>query len=359
MRIIQLIDSLEAGGAERMAVNYGNALASCIDFSAVASTRAEGPLRAALLPTTHYFFLNKKSALDPKAIWRLRQIVKRHKVEMVHAHSTSIVTAFLLKLVCPSIKLIWHDHYGDSNFLNKRDKGLFRMILPFFNGIISVNHDLKKWTIEQLHFANTVYIPNFPVVDFDTTAAIRLKDDANKRIVCLANLRPQKNHFLLLEVALLVRQSHPDWTFHLIGKDFDDDYSFRIKAKIKALDLEQTIFLYGTQNAVQEILAQANIGILTSASEGLPVALLEYGLARLAVVTTAVGEIPSIITEDKNGFLVLNQEAAEFYEKLVQLMESTQLQNKFGLALNKTIKESYSQESALDVYMPWVQKIVK
>ena len=39
MRIIQLIDSLEAGGAERMAVSYANALSEDIEFSALVATR--------------------------------------------------------------------------------------------------------------------------------------------------------------------------------------------------------------------------------------------------------------------------------------------------------------------------------
>lgn len=45
MRIIQLIDSLEAGGAERMAVNFANGLASKADFSGLVCTRKEGLLK--------------------------------------------------------------------------------------------------------------------------------------------------------------------------------------------------------------------------------------------------------------------------------------------------------------------------
>ena len=44
MRILQIIDSLEAGGAERMAVNYANALANEMEFSGLVVTRKEGPL---------------------------------------------------------------------------------------------------------------------------------------------------------------------------------------------------------------------------------------------------------------------------------------------------------------------------
>jgi hypothetical protein len=42
VRIIQIIDSLEAGGSERMAISYANALAEQIDFSGLVATRKEG-----------------------------------------------------------------------------------------------------------------------------------------------------------------------------------------------------------------------------------------------------------------------------------------------------------------------------
>ena len=63
MRILQIIDSLEAGGAERMAVNYANALADKIDFSGLVATRKEGALRNQLSINVSYLFLNKKRLL--------------------------------------------------------------------------------------------------------------------------------------------------------------------------------------------------------------------------------------------------------------------------------------------------------
>ena len=60
MRIVQLIDSLEAGGAERMAVNYANVLAEQIEFSGLAATRKEGALLDQINSNVSYLFLNKK-----------------------------------------------------------------------------------------------------------------------------------------------------------------------------------------------------------------------------------------------------------------------------------------------------------
>ena len=74
-----------------------------------------------------------------------------------------------------------------------------------------------------MHFKNVVYLPNFPSAENYVMEKTILQGIQGKRIVSLANLRVQKNHFLLLEVAKKVQLSHPDWTFHLVGKDFEDD----------------------------------------------------------------------------------------------------------------------------------------
>ncbi|MFE3871868.1 glycosyltransferase [Flavobacterium sp. ZS1P70] len=357
MRILQLIDSLEAGGAERMAVNYANALAKQIEFSGLVVSRKEGPLVNQIDEGVSYLFLNRKSVFDFKALFTLRNYVLLHKVTLVHAHSTSFFLAFLLKLLCTSIKIIWHDHYGDSEFLNKRPLLTLRLIAPFFSGIIAVNQKLKVWAQENLLFGNAIYLPNFPSEEKNITEHTVLEGSTGKRIVSLANLRVQKDHFLLLEVAKKLKVSHAEWTFHLVGKDFEDAYSRQIKSFIVGNNLEKNVFLYGTKQDVKNILDQSTIAILTSQSEGLPMAILEYGLHKKPAVVTNVGEISSVIQNGKNGFIILANQEQLFYEALVTLIKNDTLQIDFGNLLYHTISENYSEEIVLKNYLDWLQTI--
>lgn len=359
MRILQIIDSLEAGGAERMAVNYANALADTIDFSGLVVSRKEGPLLNQVGDKVSYLFLDKKGTLDWNALSTLRKFVVKNKVEIIHAHSTSFFLAFLLKLSSPSLQLIWHDHYGDSEFLSKRPSSALLLVLPFFNGIIAVNQHLKIWAEQNMHFKNVVYLPNFPSKENDVLKNTDLKGIKGKRIVSLANLRVQKNHFLLLEVAKQLQISHPDWTFHLVGKDFEDDYSKKIRSLISEFNLEKNVFIYGSKEDVQNILEESTIAILTSQSEGLPVALLEYGWYSKPIVVTNVGEISLLIQDGINGFMVETARAQLFYDSLVKLMEDETLQNDFGKALQQTIKKDYSEKSVIDKYLSWLATIRK
>ena len=358
MRILQLIDSLEAGGAERMAVNYANALATTLEFSSLVATRKEGPLLGEIDSKVIYLFLNKKRQLDFGALWRLRSFVLLHSITHVHAHSTSFFMAFLLKLALPSLKIIRHDHYGNASFLDQRPRKVLQCAAIGFSGVIAVNQQLKDWSEKRLKAKNVMYLPNFiPIPTIQYAKTTFLKGSTGKRIVVLANLRPQKNHFLLLEIAYMLKTSYSDWTFHLVGKDFDDAYSLAIKDKIKELALENQVFLYGSRTDVNFILEQCDIGILTSASEGLPVAFLEYGMQPLPVVVTAVGELPNIVNNGVNGWLVASNDAGSFYKALIALIADNSMRNRMALALQQTVLEGYSSKRVLQKYLQWLESL--
>lgn len=358
LRIVQIIDSLEAGGAERMAVNYANALEPEIGFSGLVATRKEGALVEQLAAGVSYLFLDRKKTFDIVALLRLRNFVVRNRVNVVHAHSSSFMLAVMLKLICPKIKIIWHDHYGNSEFLEKRESKALRLASRFFSGEIAVNRKLLDWGMAQLSCKKIIYFPNFVIADNlkDTRKETTLSGEEEKRIVCLANLRPQKGHFFLLEIATKIKTLHPDWTFHLVGKDFADDYSDAVKSKIITLGLERTVFVYGSRNDIANVLRQSSIGILTSLSEGLPVSLLEYGLFGLPVVATNVGEIPDIIHSGQ-GIITDKNDTDGFTAALVSLIENKALRQQYGKALNSLIYTTFVQNVVIEKYLNWIRSL--
>lgn len=354
MRTVQIIDSLEIGGAEKMAINYANALSVTNEFSGLVATRAEGKLKNKLSNSVSYLFLKKKSAIDFGAVFRLRKYCKENQVEFIQPHSSSYFTALLVKFVYPKVKIIWHDHNGLSEFISSEKSFALKIASFFFKGIIVVNYKLKEWAEKELHCKKVIYLPNFTTIDTATSAETILKGASGKRILCLANLRDQKNHFLLLEVAENTKQSHPDWTFHLVGKDFEDDYSANVKASIVHKNLEENVFIYGSKNDIKNIINQSEIAILTSKSEGLPIALIEYGLSRMPVVSTKVGEIPLIIKDGINGFIVDANDAGLFYQKVVRFITEIDLRAQMGDSLYQTVIENNSEEGVIANYLSWI-----
>lgn len=357
MRIVQIIDSLETGGAERMAINYANVLSHRVGFSGLVATRKEGSLLSQLDGAVDYFFLKKTHTLDFLAIYRLTAYCVKNKIDVLHAHGNSWFTAVLVKMTVPRLKIIWHDHYGLSEFLDSRNTMGLKWASHMFSGIVSVNTKLKEWALRQLHCKKVVYLPNFADLGKEENRETMLAGLSGKRIVCLANLREQKDHFLLLKVASLVNEKYPDWSFHLVGKDFNDSYSQMLRDNVAAGKLSGTVFFYGSKKDIPHILDQADICILTSKSEGLPVALLEYGESAKPVVVTAVGEIPQIVRHNVNGLLVSSGAADLFCAALIALIEDVTLRIRLGNALQQEINSAFSREAIIDNYTHWIKEL--
>lgn len=227
----------------------------------------------------------------------------------------------------------------------------------FFKGIVVVNYQLKNWAEKTLHCKNCIYLPNYTILNESEPKETDLLGNFGKKILCLANFRFQKNHFLLIEVAKRLKSTHPDWSFHLVGKDFNDDYSAKIKRSIKENSLEKNVFIYGSKTDTQNIIQQADIAILTSQSEGLPVALLEYGLNKKPVVSTKVGEIPMIIKDKINGCIVDNYDHEAFYHSLTELIDNTTFRTQMGNRLFETIAENNSETAVIKNFLNWVNTI--
>jgi glycosyltransferase involved in cell wall biosynthesis len=352
LKVIQLIDSLNPGGAEMMAVNIANGLAEKGIKSYICATRLEGDLKEKLSNRVGYLFLNKQSALDLKAILKLRRFIKRNQISIIHAHSSSYFIAVLMKLVSPKLKIFWHDHYGNSENLKDRTKFPLKLMSNLFDGVISVNEKLERWTAQNLNVKNVYVLSNFASFNSTIPKITFLEGNENKRIICLANLRKQKDHINLLKAFTNVYKKKRDWTLHLVGIDLKDNYSDSIKLFINKYQLTNSVFLYGSREDIESILKQATIGVLSSKSEGLPVALLEYGLAKLPVVVTDVGDCANVILDEVNGLVVLPNNSKQLEEAILKQIAHKNSAKIMGEKLFETVVSKFSKEK-------YISKLIK
>ena len=345
--VIQIIDSLSVGGAEVLAVNIANALSNRQINSHICVTRNEGDLKNQINETVGYLFLNRRYIVDIKSIITLRNYIKTHKIDIIHAHSTSSFIAFCVKLLFPKVKIIWHDHYGNSDFLNQRSVFPLNFLSLFFSAIIVVNGKLKEWSRNKLFTKSIYFLNNF--ASFNNESEItKLKGITGKRIVLLAGFRTQKDHLNLLRAFKEIIKKHPDWSLHFIGKVYDDAYSKSIKRYISIEQLSNKVFIYGVCSDIKYILSQVSISVLSSKSEGLPISLLEYGLAKLPVVVTDVGDCSSVVEHGITGLLVEKLKYKKLEMEILNLIEDVGLREKLGNQLFKKVNANYSKKYFLN-----------
>lgn len=355
MKVLQIIDSLKPGGAEQMAISYANALAGCIEASYLCCTRKEGLLKKKLSSEVGFLFLKKKSSLDLNALFRLRNFISKKEINIIHAHSSSFFLAVLVKWSSPGVKLVWHDHFGEE--LKKRKAGMLKPFSNYFDGIISVNANLQQWAQQQLYSKDVRYIRNFlpiHISEFKRNSIVKGKNTF--KIVCLANLRPQKDHLNLLTAFTILLQK--DWavSLHLIGKGESEQYSEEINRYIKGNNLDKNVFLYGEQFEVEGFLRSAYLGVLSSSSEGLPLALLEYGKAGLPVVCTNVGQCPEVIGEF--GKIVNSDNPEELAAAIVFYMENNAARKQDAQAFHEKIMAEYSENAIMPEVLEFYEGVM-
>jgi len=346
MRVLQLIDSLEAGGAERMAVNLANALAGERAASFLCATRAEGALKSTIFKNVDYLFLNRKYLIDILALRRLEKFVKTNNITIIHAHGSSFFIAWLLKLKLSKLKLVWHDHNGNRPEVNGLYPKLLKLCSKRFDAIFCVNDVLKDWIQSKLPYKKLAVIRNFPMITLSDKNTL-LKGKQGKRILCLANLRNPKNHLLLIDSFKEVCEQFPDWTLHLVGKVYNDVYSDAVKASIENMSLTDNVFLYNACYDTSDIISQVDIGVLSSDYEGLPMTLLEYGLGGLAVIVTNVGDNKNVIVNDNYGHLISAKNPESLTDSLLFFIQNPQARLNTGNTLKSHIQNNYSKDSAI------------
>ena len=165
-KILQIIDSLQVGGSERMSVNIYNSLTSNNIQNCLVVSRKSGPIYNFISEKENVFFLNKKGAIDFFAFIRLFNLIRKYKPTVIHAHQTSIYWVFVMKLLFPRVIVIWHDHWGLSDLLKSSDRKGIKYFSFLIDGVVCVNDKIKEWNMENLKLngESIVYIPNFPLI---------------------------------------------------------------------------------------------------------------------------------------------------------------------------------------------------
>ena len=111
-----------------------------------------------------------------------------------------------------------------------------------------------------------------------------------------------------------------------------------------------------SKNDIDYILSQSAIGVLSSKSEGLPLALLEYGLAELPVIATNVGDCNKVVSNKDEGILVEPKNEKVLAEALLIFINDPDLKRIVAKNLKHKIVSDFSESSTLETLMEIYKK---
>ena len=154
----------------------------------------------------------------------------------------------------------------------------------------------------------------------------------------------------LIDALAQLKTQNIDFRCSLVG---DGELRQNVQDQIDRLNLNDTVTILGfkTHDQVVELLSQADVFVLSSLSEGIPVAAMEAMAASLPVVATAVSGVPELVGNNKTGILVPSQNSAELAEALLTLYNNRDLGIEMGIAGRAKVMTEFSiQNSALALY---------
>jgi glycosyltransferase involved in cell wall biosynthesis len=118
----------------------------------------------------------------------------------------------------------------------------------------------------------------------------------------------------------------------------------------EALGLQGKVTFLGPRNDIAEVLMGADAFVMSSKTEGLPMALLEAMAAGLPCVATAVGGIPELLAQER-GLAVPAQDPAQLAQAMAQLVRSPELRARIVTNAMARVREQYSLDAVTDQYL--------
>jgi glycosyltransferase involved in cell wall biosynthesis len=346
--VLHVIDALDAGGAERTAVTLANHTPRDRFTAHLCTTRRSGPLAAALQPGVTHLALERKHRFDPSPVFQLVRYIHDQNIRILHAHGPSLFFAGAASLCHRRPALIWHAHYGRRALEN-------RLSLPYLaalrmaGAVIAVNETIARWVCSRLRVPKrkVYYVPNPVTAVRASTQPACLPGTPGRRIVCVANFHPDKDHFTLLHAFEMIIREIPDAHLLLAGGPRSQTYFHNLVTDIAARNLGHNLSLLGERMDVPDVLAACDVGVLSSCSEGLPVSLLEYGSAGLAAVATDVGQCAEVLDFGRAGRLVPTGAPEQLAQAVLALLRNSEERSRLARTFHRHVEARYSPEKIL------------
>ncbi|HEX4610340.1 MAG TPA: glycosyltransferase [Urbifossiella sp.] len=226
--------------------------------------------------------------------------------------------------------------------LTRRDRVAGRVIRPFVDRFLTNTASGKEAIVAGDGYAPDRVVVLENGVDTHRFNRFLLPDTTKKRVRvgCVANLRRVKNVDGLMRAAKRLLDQHPCLVFEVAGEGEQRAELERLHAE---LGLGSRFVFRGSVPDAAAFLRTIEVAVLSSHSEGMSNALLEYMAAGRAVVATAVGANSTLIDDEKNGLLVPPADDAALAGAVARYLARPLMAAAFGAAARRKVEAEFSR----------------
>lgn len=351
MRIAHLLGSGEVAGGQlvalalaRAARDAGHDVVFVVPAAGDFTERAEAesfPVRVVPLG----------SALDPGSLARLRRLLRAERVDVLHTHthfSLNVLGRVAGRLA--GAEVVAHMHIANvfraGRIARAAQVALDVATARLCAAIVAVSEATRDALVEQGYPAARVVVVHNGIEAPDAQPARPEGVPADAALLLLVGrLAAVKGQRQLIEA--LARLRRTDAVVLLAGKDIERGGAYCRELEFRAAELgvdDRVVFL-GYRNDVPALLAAADVLVLPSQVEGLPLVVLEAMAAARPVVATAVGGTPELVFDGETGLLVPAGDVTALTAALDELLADPTRARALGVAGRRRFEERFTLET--------------
>jgi glycosyltransferase involved in cell wall biosynthesis len=170
-----------------------------------------------------------------------------------------------------------------------------------------------------------------------------------RRLLFVGRLVPAKGVSFLLETIAKIDEAILD-----VAGDGPERKFMETKAAVLGIVGRVRFLGYQSQAEVRELLRRADVFVMASFAEGLPVVLMEAMAAGVPVVAPWIAGIPELVDDGQNGFLVPPGDPSAAATAIRRLLEDAELRNHFAIAGRAKVEREFN----LKIEASWLAKIL-
>lgn len=358
MKVLQVIPYFRMAGAEIMCENLCYALKSCgcdvvavsfySDRTAITSRIERAGIRLV--------YLNKKLGPDLAVYQKLFKLLKEEKPDVVHTHIGAARYAMPIAVLCGVPRKIHTVHNVAQREQEKAGKIINKFLFKNCSVVpVALSEEVKK-TVEEVYGLSEQKIPI--VYNGINLSKCEIKKNYAKKetfkILHIGRFMDVKNHALILKSFAEFAVKHPDARLQLIG---DGELRKEMEQLAVELGVANEVEFAGLQSNVYPWLHDADVFILPSKYEGVPMTLIEAMGTGLPIIASAVGGISDMLEDGASALLIQpTQQELEF--ALEKIYKDETLRERLGESALKASKKFSSIEMARK-YMELYTKVAQ
>ena len=324
MRIAQLLENLNLGGMERLAIDlavaHGRAGHTASIYTLFTSGTLATEAEAAGVPVIPFY---KPPGFSVRTIARLARRLRADGIDVVHTHNSVVHHYGVLAGQLARVPVVNTRHGVSLIHTRPIQETYFKTMIPLTSHFAFVSKDTQRFFESRgvPRRKSSVVLNGIPLDKWSHWRAEPGSRRPSLRCITVGRLVPVKAYDVLIDALALTANRISGLSLQIVG---DGPLLNELRAKVRGAGLDDRVSFAGAVPEPERLLAGADLFIMSSMSEGLPIAVLEAMAAGLPVIATRVGGVPELLSSQA-GWLCEAGSADSLAEMMVQAANAPDL----------------------------------